>query len=88
MFIKKVKDIKMNIHIVSDFEGIVIGAYTDINLVYEAIRYYLRYYHLRKYSEYEIEKFNEDLLRDSIKAMNDRGFYVKTLNVDSGFEWN
>lgn len=73
----------MNIHVVSDFEGIVIGAYSDINLVYEAIRS-----HFRRYDEYEIEKFNEDLLRDSIKAMNDRGFYVKTLNVDSDFVWN
>ena len=73
----------MNIHIVSDSEGIVLGAYTDINLVYEAIRNYFRYF-----NEYEIEKFNEDLLRDSIKVMNDRGFYVKTLNVDSDFEWN
>ena len=32
----------MNIHIVSDYEGIVLGAYTDINLVYEAIRNYFR----------------------------------------------
>lgn len=73
----------MNIHVVSDYEGIVIGAYTDINLVYEAIRNYFR-----KYDEHEIEKFNEDLLKNGIEALNKRGFYVRTLDVDNDFEWN
>ena len=73
----------MTIHIVSDYEGIVIGAYTDINLVYEAIRNYFR-----KFNEREIEKFNEDLLKNGIGALNKRGFYVRTLGVDNDFEWN
>ena len=72
----------MTIHIVSDYDGIVLGAYSDINIVYEAVRNYFRKWNF----EDEIEIFNESLLKNGVSALHDVGFYIKTLTLDDDFD--
>ena len=74
---------KINIHIVVSDEGIIVGAYDDINLVYDAFRVYLR----KNNSEDMIDEFNNALLCEGDAALNHYGFNLVTRNLDSEFDW-
>lgn len=73
----------MTIHIVFSDEGIIVGAYNDINLVYDAFREYLR----KNNSEDMIDEFNNALLCAGTSALNYYGFDVITKNINSEFDW-
>jgi len=73
----------MNIHIVVSDEGIIVGAYDDINLVYDAFREYLR----KNNSEDMIDEFNNALLCEGDAALNHYGFNLVTRNLNSEFDW-